>query len=597
MGTPGSTTPGRRATVAGPACSPRPPTTAGSAARPRRPTASRSSGSAGSSGPCSTGAGWATGRLGCWSSGRTRGRTRRSPTGRSSASRDAGSSTCCTTSASPGRTCSSTRSCTRSPVSSAGTSRTWRSTPTRRSPGTAPGCSTTRPSATTCGSSIAVGRAARETVLAWNRARGGTGDAAGGKLHLLDATAIGPSVRCVDVMHPGAGAQGASTEVAASFTAAARRVLGWARDTPAWLPADPGAGRGSASGFRYERAPIPLRDLPFGVPWRLGAGGTGTTRRDEGRSIELEPGVRQAGEPAYPAEASGGSRDGYDDEPGDLPWEPPRGSSSSTGVPTAAMARLLVGRAPGLAWPDFAALGIPGAATFGGGPRVPGPVQRRARAGARRPGGPRRPGVGPGAHRRGGPAPAGPVGRRRHHPQLPRPAHAARRHRGPVGREGVGARRPSRRGGHPPGGRRPGPRRQPRRRRRHRRPARRAHRRPPRPRRPAGRVVAVLVRRRRPGRVGGGPRPAAGPRPDRRPAAHGAGAGTASGRRSRGSTCRSACRGGRARPATGSCDPSGWRAPTRRPTRRTRCGRPGGWRSIRPRGRADGRSPSHAGLA
>jgi uracil-DNA glycosylase len=139
---------------------------------------------------------------------------------------------------------------------------------------------------------IAVGRAARETVLAWNRARGGSGDAAGGRLHLLDATAIGPNVRCVDVMHPGAGAQGASTEVAASFTAAARRVLGWARDTPAWLPADPGAGRGSASGFRYERAPIPLRDLPFGVPWRLGAGGTGTTRRDEGRSIELEPGVR-----------------------------------------------------------------------------------------------------------------------------------------------------------------------------------------------------------------------------------------------------------------------------------------------------------------
>ena len=36
--------------------------------------------------------------------------------------------------------------------------------------------------------------------------------------------------------------------------------------------------------------------------------------------------------------------------------------------PSAAMARLLVGRAPGLAWPDFAALGMPGAATFGGGP-------------------------------------------------------------------------------------------------------------------------------------------------------------------------------------------------------------------------------------
>jgi hypothetical protein len=169
-------------------------------------------------------------------------------------------------------------------------------------------------------------------------------------------------------MHPGAGAQGASSEVAASFTAAARRVLGWVRDTPAWLPADPGASRGSSTGFRYERTPVPLRDLPFGVPWRLGAGGTGTTRRDEGRSIELEPGVRQAGEPAYPAEASGGSRDGYADEPGDLPWEPPRGVLEFDRGPGAAMARLLVGGAPGLAWPDFAAFGVPGAATFGGGP-------------------------------------------------------------------------------------------------------------------------------------------------------------------------------------------------------------------------------------
>ncbi|HKY69190.1 MAG TPA: uracil-DNA glycosylase family protein, partial [Acidimicrobiales bacterium] len=88
---------------------------------------------------------------------------------------------------------------------------------------------------------VAVGRAAREAVLAWNRSRGGTGDAAGGRLHELDARAIGPNVRCVDVMHPGAGAQGASTEVAASFTASARRVLEWTRDTPAWLPVDTGA--------------------------------------------------------------------------------------------------------------------------------------------------------------------------------------------------------------------------------------------------------------------------------------------------------------------------------------------------------------------
>ena len=55
---------------------------------------------------------------------------------------------------------------------------------------------------------IAVGRAARESVLAWNRWRGGTGDAGTGELHRLDAAALGPQVRLVDVVHPGAAAQG-----------------------------------------------------------------------------------------------------------------------------------------------------------------------------------------------------------------------------------------------------------------------------------------------------------------------------------------------------------------------------------------------------
>jgi uracil-DNA glycosylase len=215
---------------------------------------------------------------------------------------------------------------------------------------------------------VAVGGAAREAVLAWNRSRGGTGDAGPRRLHTVDASAIGPHVRLVDVMHPGAGAQGASTEVAASFQQTAARVLGWARDNPAWLPVDPGGRRGTAAGFRYERAPVPLRDLPFGVPWRLGSGGTATTRRDDGRSIELEPGVRQTGDPAYPAEPAGGTRDGYDDDVGDLPWEPPRSVLEFDRGPSAAMARLLMGGAAGLAWPDFAALGVSGAAAFGGGP-------------------------------------------------------------------------------------------------------------------------------------------------------------------------------------------------------------------------------------
>lgn len=214
---------------------------------------------------------------------------------------------------------------------------------------------------------VAVGRAAREAVLAWNRSRGGSGSPVGGRLHELDGGALGPHVRLVDVTHPGAAAQGGLADVTASFARAADRVLGWARDHPGWLPADPDGQRGTVGGFTYDRAPVPLRDLPFGTTWRLGSGGTSSRRGDGGRSIEIAPEAREEA-PDFPAEPAGGGRDGYDDEIGDLPWEPPRAVIEFDRGPSPAMARLLVGGSAGLAWPDFAALGVPGAATYGGGP-------------------------------------------------------------------------------------------------------------------------------------------------------------------------------------------------------------------------------------
>jgi uracil-DNA glycosylase len=214
---------------------------------------------------------------------------------------------------------------------------------------------------------VAIGRAAREAVLAWNRTRGGTGTAAGGELHLVDGSALGPHVRMVDVVHPGAAASGMEAEVVASFAAAADRVLGWAHDHPGWLPVDRGGRRGTPGSFSFERAPVPLRDLSFGMPWRMGAGGTATIRRDEGRAIELGPVVRPAVAPVHPAEPAGGGPDGYVDDVDDLPWEPPRSAVEFDRGPGPALARLLVGGSAGLAWPDFAALGVPGAATYGGG--------------------------------------------------------------------------------------------------------------------------------------------------------------------------------------------------------------------------------------
>ena len=83
----------------------------------------------------------------------------------------------------------------------------------------------------------------------------------------------------------------------ASFAAAAERVLGWAGEDPGWLPLDRDGRRGGVGTFRYDRAPIPLRDLPFGTTRRLGAGGT-VTRRGGGRSIEIGPPAPAAEPPA-----------------------------------------------------------------------------------------------------------------------------------------------------------------------------------------------------------------------------------------------------------------------------------------------------------
>lgn len=221
---------------------------------------------------------------------------------------------------------------------------------------------------------IAVGRAARESVLTWNRHRGGTGTAGGGQLHTVDAAAIGPRVKLVDVVHPGAASSGGLADVEASFAAAADRILGWAADAPGWLPVDADGRRAPPGSFRFDAHPIPLRDLPFGIPWRLGAGGTATKRSAAGRSIELGPVVRPPAEPAFPDEpAGGGTPDpAFVADDGDVAWEPPRSVLEFDRGPTPAIARLLTGGAPGPAGPDFAALGVTGAGTYGGGPRYRG---------------------------------------------------------------------------------------------------------------------------------------------------------------------------------------------------------------------------------
>jgi uracil-DNA glycosylase len=217
---------------------------------------------------------------------------------------------------------------------------------------------------------VAVGKAAKESVHTWVKSRGGVCPAGNHDVSACAAAAIGPRTRIVGVVHPGAGGKGGSTTaIIANFKLALGKIQEWAEADPTWLPADPEGERGSADSFRYRSAPIPFRDLPYGVSWRVGQGGTSSNRKDSQRGIQMfsEDG-EYAASVRYPSDAQG-SPEGYASEPGDLPYEPPKKSFAEFDAgPGDALARLLMGGEPGLAWPDFAALGARAHGSFGIGP-------------------------------------------------------------------------------------------------------------------------------------------------------------------------------------------------------------------------------------
>src|SRR5262249_1867291 len=74
----------------------------------------------------------------------------------------------------------------------------------------------------------------------------------------------------------------------------------------------------------------------------------------------------------YPS-LSGSSDEGYSDDPGDLPYEPPKHDFGEFDRgPSATLAKLLQGGRSGLPWPDFTTLGLPAHPSFGFGPIVRG---------------------------------------------------------------------------------------------------------------------------------------------------------------------------------------------------------------------------------
>jgi uracil-DNA glycosylase len=204
---------------------------------------------------------------------------------------------------------------------------------------------------------VSVGTAAKEAIATWIQMRGGS---------------LPGNARSIHVLHPGAAAAGSISQVRTSFVKAVNQIGRWTRDHPGWLRPDADGSPQFDKTYVFRSSPIPFRDLPFGMPWRLGFGGTTSNRRDGQTAIQIfsEDGRynNQGHTVTYPASA-GGSREGYEDEPHDLPYEPPKHSPAQFDPgPSAAVARLLAGIEPGLDWPDFAALGLPAHPSIGFGP-------------------------------------------------------------------------------------------------------------------------------------------------------------------------------------------------------------------------------------
>ena len=220
---------------------------------------------------------------------------------------------------------------------------------------------------------VAVGNAAKESVVTWVESRGGTCPAGPSDVSLCSGGVLDAGTRIVGVMHPGASGQGGSTgRIIASFKEALAKIKAWTEEDPQWLPPDPGAMRMLDRPFKYRSAPIPFRDLAYGRPLCLGSGGTNSNRKDGQRSVQIfsengrydNKGVRLR----Y-SDGAAGTSEGYAEEPGDVPYEPPKKLYLEYDRgPGERFARLFMGGEPGLEWPDFNALGATAHPSFGTGP-------------------------------------------------------------------------------------------------------------------------------------------------------------------------------------------------------------------------------------
>ena len=131
---------------------------------------------------------------------------------------------------------------------------------------------------------------------------------------------------------------------------------------------------------RTRAIPIPFRDFPYGVPWRLGRESTSSNRRDGQTAIQIfsEDGAyNNDGTTLTYAGSTAGTNAGYSADVGDVAWEPPRRAHKDFDRgPGDVFAALLQGGKPGFAWPDFESFGLKCSPSFGTGPIYRGRLDR-----------------------------------------------------------------------------------------------------------------------------------------------------------------------------------------------------------------------------
>jgi hypothetical protein len=220
---------------------------------------------------------------------------------------------------------------------------------------------------------IAVGRAAKETIVSWVTSHGGTCPAGTNDVSQCSGAHLDPRTKVVGVRHPGGGTSSSAIAlIQADFQRAADLVRGWMDAEPSWLPPDDGGTRGFDQPFEYERAAIPFQDFPYGASLRLGRGGTSSNRKDDQRSIQIFSAggeYNARGAKLHYDDLAHGTPEGYAGESADLPYEPPkRFYRDYDKGPGRRFAQLLMGGQPCLEWPDFGAIGATAHPSLGTGP-------------------------------------------------------------------------------------------------------------------------------------------------------------------------------------------------------------------------------------